>query len=290
MHNKQKKIPVNTMDDFFRQGIALDRNPISKSDFTAAFQKQEATQSHRDEGYTFHILEKGSVKIEIDFKFYEVSSPAVVYLHPDQVHRMRDIEDIVVCSLSMSGEKLNTAYLDILEELSTAIPLALGAEAFTAISDCFALCLKFYHNKAARLHPLLVRDSCNVLIGLLLSEFMNQKKPQDVFSRYDKVAKSFRRLVEENYRCLKRAGEYAELLHISTPYLNECIKNVTGFTASQAIQERIMLEAKRLLYHTGKSVKEIAFDLGYTDYPYFSRLFSKTTGLSAKAFRSKNLD
>lgn len=290
MHSNQRNIPVNTMDDPFSEGITMDRNHIRKSGFTAAFQKEEATQSHRDEGYTFHILEKGSVKIEIDFKSYAVCAPAVVYLHPDQVHRMQEIDDIMVCSLSINSEKLNPAYLNILEELAPAIPLVLSADTFAAISGYFSLCLKFYRNKTGSLHLLLVKDSCNALIGLLLSEFLNQKKPEESFSRYDRVAKSFRKLLEKHYHTLKRPGEYAALLNISTPYLNECIKNATGLSVSQLIQDRIILEAKRLLYHTGKSVKEIAFDLGYTDYPYFSRLFSKSTSGTPKAFRNQNLD
>jgi AraC family transcriptional activator of pobA len=87
------------------------------------------------------------------------------------------------------------------------------------------------------------------------------------------------------------AGRYAQSLNISTPYLNECVKNTTGFSVSHHIQERIILEAKRLLYHSNKSVKEIATELGYDDYPYFSRLFSQSYGNdSALAFRNKNRD
>ncbi|MGK4568403.1 helix-turn-helix domain-containing protein [Flavobacterium sp. 3HN19-14] len=101
-------------------------------------------------------------------------------------------------------------------------------------------------------------------------------------------AKSFRQLLEKNYGTLKRPGEYAKLLNISTPYLNECIKNSTSSSVSQLIHERVILEAKRLLYHTDKSVKEIAFELGYADYPYFTRLFRKVTGITALAFKRKN--
>ena len=56
------------------------------------------------------------------------------------------------------------------------------------------------------------------------------------------------------------------------------------------IQQRIILEAKRLLYHSGKSVKEIATEFGYDDYPYFSRLFSKVAGMNALTLRGKNLE
>lgn len=278
------------MSDAFSRGIAMDRNSIKKSDFNTAVQKEEASQSHRDEGYTFHILEKGKVVIEIDFKTYHVSAPAVVYLHPDQVHRMHDIDDIIVCSLSINNENLSTEHFNLLEELTPAVPLALSAEAFTVVSEYFSLSLKCYHRKENKLYHMLVKDSCNALISYLLSVFLNQRTPEDTFSRFDKVTKSFRKLLERNYCSLKRPGEYAALLHISTAYLNECIKNVTGLSASQLIQDRVILEAKRLLYHTDKSVKEIAFELGFADYPYFSRLFSKAIGNTALAFRSKNHD
>ena len=56
------------------------------------------------------------------------------------------------------------------------------------------------------------------------------------------------------------------------------------------IKNRIILEAKRLLYHSDKSVKEIATELGYEDYAYFSRLFAKTTGITALAFRNNKHD
>jgi AraC family transcriptional activator of pobA len=290
MRKNKNKIPVNTMDNTFSLGISIDKNSINKADFRTSEQKEEATQSHRDEGFTFHILEKGTVIIEIDFETHHVTAPAVVYLHPDQVHRMLDIDDIIVCSLSINSENLNTGYLKILEELNPVTPLSLETEVYSVVAESFLLCLNFYRQKENKLYYPLLRDSCNTFIGFLLSQFLNVIKPEDSFSRSDKIAKAFRNLLEKNYITLKRPGQYAGLLNISTPYLNECIKGSTGNSVSYLIQERIILEAKRLLYHTDKSVKEIAFELGYADYPYFTRLFSKVTGISAMTFRRKNFD
>ena len=89
---------------------------------------------------------------------------------------------------------------------------------------------------------------------------------------------------------MKSPSEYADKLNLSTAYLNECVKNTTGYSVSYHIQQRVILEAKRLLYYSDKSVKEIAAELGYDDYPYFSRLFTKIAGITALAFRNKNLD
>lgn len=290
MSENKNKIPVNTMDDNFSKGISIDKNNIKKSDLKTPQQLEESAQSHRDEGYTFHILEKGEVVIEIDFQTYHVYAPAVVYLHPSQVHRILDFENVVVCSLSIDSENLNPVYLKILEEITPAIPLSLAETDIKTVSDSFALCLSFYKQKNIKLYKPLLRDISNAMVALLLSHFLDKNKPEEYFSRFDKVAKSFRKLLEKNHVTLKRPGEYAELLNISTPYLNECVKNATGFSVSQLIHERVILEAKRLLYHTDKSVKEIAFELGYADYPYFTRLFRKVTGVSALVFKSKNYE
>jgi YesN/AraC family two-component response regulator len=58
--------------------------------------------------------------------------------------------------------------------------------------------------------------------------------------------------------------------------------------ADQAGSQEIFREAQRLLFYTGESVKEIAFQLGYEDYKYFMGSFSKTTGTSPAAFRKKS--
>lgn len=60
---------------------------------------------------------------------------------------------------------------------------------------------------------------------------------------------------------------YAGMLNISVPYLNECVKVITGSSVSHYIRNRIVLEAKRLIYHSDKSIKEIASELdGIKDF------------------------
>jgi len=278
------------MDDNFSQGISIDKISIKKSDFKTAQQYEEARQSHRDEGHTFHIVEKGSVLIEIDFQLYKVMAPAVVYMHPYQVHRILDFKNITVCSLAIKNENLHPEYLKLLENIAPVKPLALTKEANTLVAAIFSLCLTFSKQKNNKLYYPLLKDSCNTLVAFLTSLFLNQSKAAGNLSRAEIITQSFRKLLEKNYCTFKRPGDYAKKLNISTHYLNECIKHTTGYSASQHIQDRIILEAKRLLHHTDKSVKEIAFALGYVDYPYFTRLFAKATGMSALSFRNKNHD
>lgn len=286
----KKNIPVNSMTDAINHGISIAKIRIKNSDVKTARHYEEATRSHRDEGHTFHIVEKGTVHIEIDFRKYKVVAPSVVYMHPNQVHRILAFTNVTVCSLAIKNENLNPAYLAFLEEIAPAQPLALTVNTYTDIADTSSLCLHFSAQKSNRLYSLLLKDSCNALVAVIISAFLSRQRPFGKLSRFVRIAKSFKQFLETNYRTVKRPSAYARMLNLSTSYLNESLKNATGLSVSQHIQDRVMLEAKRLLYHTDQSVKEIAFELGHEDYPYFSRLFTRAAGMSAVAFRNKNRD
>ena len=86
---------------------------------------------------------------------------------------------------------------------------------------------------------------------------------------------------------MKSPSQYADELNYSLSHLNDSVKITTGFPVSYWIHQQVILEAKRLLYYTDMNVREIAFSLGYEDYTYFSRLFSKVAGMSPNAFRRK---
>ncbi|WP_419789046.1 AraC family transcriptional regulator [Mucilaginibacter sp. X5P1] len=247
-------------------------------------------QSERHNWHSFHLLEKGIITIEIDFQKYKIESPSVIYMHPNQVHRIIAFKKFTVSSWATNNENLNPEYLKLLEGITPAKPLVLQQEMFSIISEAVSLCLKFAERKQDKLYHSLLKDSCNALIALVVSQYLAQSKSMDKLSRFEIITKAFKETLERNYTTLKRPAAYALKLNISTAYLNECVKNTTGYSVSHHIQQRVILEAKRLLHHSDKSVKEIAAALGYDDYPYFSRLFTKVTGLTALAFRNKNHD
>ncbi|MDJ1502698.1 helix-turn-helix transcriptional regulator [Xanthocytophaga agilis] len=284
---KIKSIPVNSMGTDFGEGVAIEK--ISFQDF-GTVEIEKATQSHREDSHSFFLLEEGSVSIEIDFQEYTIKSPSIIYMHPNQVHRILAFDNVTVSSWSISNENLNPVYLTLLEDITPTKPLLLEKETFSVISEAVALSIKFTEQKKNKLYHSLLKDSCNVLVALVASHYVEQSTSTDKLSRFDSVTKAFKKLLERNYTITKRPASYAEELNISTPYLNECVRNTTGHSVSHHIQQRVVLEAKRLLFHSDKSVKEIATELGYDDYPYFSRLFTKVTGMTALAFRNKNLD
>ena len=79
--------------------------------------------------------------------------------------------------------------------------------------------------------------------------------------------------------------EYADMLAVTPNYLNEMVKEVSGFTASHHIQQRIILEAKRKVIFEGDSLKEIAYGLGFWDPAHFSKFFKNSSGVNFTDFK-----
>ncbi|WP_263601769.1 helix-turn-helix domain-containing protein [Chryseobacterium sp. PET-29] len=99
------------------------------------------------------------------------------------------------------------------------------------------------------------------------------------------IFRDFSRLLEIHFREKHNVSEYAELLHIAPKTLTHKFKSLQLESPNQLIINRIILEAKRLLIYTDKTIKEIAYDLGYEDPAYFNRLFTGKTGSTPSNFK-----
>lgn len=99
------------------------------------------------------------------------------------------------------------------------------------------------------------------------------------------VFRDFSRHLEIHFREKHNVADYAELLHIAPKTLTHKFKNLNLESPNQFIINRILLEAKRLLFYTDKPVKEIAYDLGYEDPAYFNRLFINKIGSTPTNFK-----
>ena len=285
MREKIKSIPVKTIDDTFNTGFV-----IGKMAFKDLNEFKAVAAAHRDDYHLFFLQEKGTTSIEIDFHTYTIKPSSIIYIHPNQVHRMLFINHATVSFWAVNTEILNPEYLALLEDINPARPVSLTKEVFSIISETVLLCLKLSERKHEKLYQSVIKDSGNALVALVTSQYLAQTKSPESLSRFEFITKAFKLRLEANFSTAKKPSEYAQKLNISTAYLNECVKMTTGYSVSHHIQQRVMLEAKRMLYHSDGSVKEIATQLGYEDYAYFSRLFKKITGVTASAFQSKNHD
>ncbi|MBR8730506.1 hypothetical protein IX332_001855 [Porphyromonas levii] len=134
-----------------------------------------------------------------------------------------------------------------------------------------------------------VQRLTTVIVGLVMENVANatisQSELQGTVTRQKEIVWDFWDLLESNIRSNRSPSFYAERLNITVAYLNEAVNAVLGTSVSHHIQDEIVLQAKRQLVYTTASVKEIAQGLGFDDYSYFTRLFTKVVGISPSLFR-----
>lgn len=285
LHKKTPPIPTKQIVKARERGIVVGKIPQD------AFRNLEGESelSHRHDCHFFALHEKGKIETEIDFEIYKTDMPSILYMSPNQVHRTLSAEyGVVGYVLAISNENINPDYLKLLEDFGPAKPIKLNKKHFSSIRQAMLWCITCSERKQDKLYYPLLRDSCSVLIALIISQYLEMPETYYGVSRFVNITKAFKVKLELNFTTNKRPASYANELNISVHYLNECVRNTTGFSVSYHIHQRVILEAKRLLYHSDKSVKEIAIGLGYDDYPYFSRLFTKVAGMTALAFRKRN--
>lgn len=126
---------------------------------------------------------------------------------------------------------------------------------------------------------------------LIASNFISTSPIENTTENRGSILRdAFNQLLKKYYKTWKQPAQYASELAISVAHLNDTVKELTGYPVSIHIQQASILEAKRQLYFTNKSVKEIGYEVGYDEPVYFGKLFKKITNLTPLAFRQKFRD
>jgi len=103
------------------------------------------------------------------------------------------------------------------------------------------------------------------------------------------MIRRFNILVEKHYRNFHQVSDYAPLLHKSPKTLYNTFSKYSDNTPLTLINERLLLEARRLLLFSDKTVEEIAYELGFNEAGHFSKFFTKNKGLSPIKFKKETL-
>jgi AraC family transcriptional activator of pobA len=125
-------------------------------------------------------------------------------------------------------------------------------------------------------------------ILLMLARVQAERRIAEKSGRNDfELFSRFRVEVERHYKEQWRVGQYAEVLRVAPVRLNRLCLKIAGKTAFEMTQERLMLEACRKLTYVPAGVAGIAYELGFQDPAYFSRLFKKLVGMTPREYRER---
>ncbi|MDR1021721.1 MAG: AraC family transcriptional regulator [Prevotellaceae bacterium] len=246
-----------------------------------------AGEAHRDNYYLFLLLECGEAHVLIDFKEYHVQGIALGCILPGQVHHGVPSHNVTGWIMCLDAVFVKDEWKEIFEAIpvsgnSVVVP---DAEALHDLQFCFEL-LDRKIQSATQLSAQHTAYALATALAGIIAELYRQHQAKAFNKRLTSITLQFKMLLAAHLKTVKSPTQYASMLHISPTYLNEAVKAVTGFPAGYWIQHAVTLEAKRLLFYTDRSIKEIAFELGYDDHTYFTRLFTKLSGMPPTLFRA----
>ena len=135
----------------------------------------------------------------------------------------------------------------------------------------------------------LQNDMLQMMLKRLLILCTRVYKEQTELTSFDKkqldIVREYNYLVETHFKTKHQVADYAEMLNKSPKTLSNLFKKYNEKSPLQIIQSRTILEARRLLRYSDKSIKEIAYEIGYEDIQSFSRFFKKVEGSSPSEFK-----
>jgi AraC family transcriptional regulator, transcriptional activator of pobA len=269
---------------------------ISKMEDIYAKRNGRVDEPHRHDYYTILIINKAKGLHKIDFNTYNLSHKQVFFVAPGQVHQVIENEISVGFAMTFSNQFLIQnaiplsfiASLNLFQNYGHSPPLKPSTAQFDAII-LFANQIYGLFNSEAKMKSL----SIGAFLKLLLIECNNicsiNPIESDIDSTGDNLIRAFKNEVDKNFKKEHSTTFYAANLHITPDHLNRTFKAKIGKTAKEYIQARIVTEAKRLLYFTGLSNKEIAYELGFNEPANFSAFFKKNTNISPSKFRETQI-
>ena len=253
---------------------------------------QTVITPHRHDHYCCFFLESGYLNFNIDFQNLDIQASSLLVSCPGQVHQLGLAKEIEGWFMAFDAKFINENARTVIEQSFSKVALLHLDHADKAwFINIFNLIYSATNEKKlTNFHHELIQTLINAFFYKTVTIFQSQEdaRIQAYSSRSIEIAKNFHQLVKENYFTLKKPADYASKMNITVSYLNDTVKSITGFPSTYFIQNEVFREAQRLLVYTAKTVKEISFQLGYEDYKYFIRLFSKTIGTSPTNFRKKN--
>lgn len=286
----RRQIPrFDTLTTFVRDE---EGNGFSFGDFAANIRQQpNRTSLHRHDFLELFYFHRGDGTHQNDFHDYAIRAPSLVFVDAGHVHswpeamRLRGDMLSFDAALAVQESTVEKTLAMFLPPAPVVIPLS-KTEA-VAVEQWFVRirqewrqrepgwmrairsCLRLLHVDADRSHA---RQQPNAA-------------PQDRAGA--RLCREFLLLLEKNLHADASPKKLAAGLCVSADHLSATLRALTGKTAMQHIQDRLLLEARRLLAHSRLDVAEIAYDLGYKDVSYFGRVFRKHEGVPPGEFRKR---
>ena len=246
--------------------------------------------AHRHEGlHQFQLIERGGAEAVMNGARHGLAAPAALMIPPGTVHAFHYRPGSAGSQVTVPTALLKAAFSSAPALASLLdVPLIIGPEELAQETGRAASLFDGLGAEFARAEP----GRTEVLKAhaiLLATWFLRQASSgEPAHARQavrDTLVQRYRALLELHFRREHALAFFASALQVTPDHLSRICRAVCGLSALDMLHDRLVREARRQLAATDATVAGIAQDLGFSDAAYFSRFFSRRTGLSPQAYR-----
>ncbi|WP_165731564.1 helix-turn-helix domain-containing protein [Polaribacter sp. 20A6] len=246
--------------------------------------------SVQQNAYSIYWIQEGKGTYNIDFEQYQFEDNVLFFLSPGQVftvdseqiktaYKLTFVRDFYCIQTHDQEVACNGILFNNIYETPFVKPCEKDTAKLNFILE--SLIEEFQQDETAQ-YDMLQSYLKQFIISSVRVKKENHVIKEDTETR---LFKDFSLLVEQNFRTMHSVTDYANRLGLSPKSISKHFQKLGAKTPSDFIKNRILLEAKRLLIYTDKTVKEIAFELGFNDPAYFTRFFTKAISKSPLQFK-----
>jgi AraC family transcriptional regulator, transcriptional activator of pobA len=249
---------------------------------------------HRHNYYNIYYIEKGKGTHVVDFMEYEIEDNQLYFVLPGQMHRLVFEELPVGRIISFTEEFLITNAIPdylindiyLFDEYGQSPPLPIHENSLSVYQNLFAQ-IEFFSSSIEKY----TMEAVGALVKLLLIQCnnhcsLNKSDNPQFLETTNHILRNFKQLLNKHYAESHMVNDYADKLAVTPDYLNKTVKSITGKSAKEHIQSKLIVEAKRSLLFSGLSGKELAYTLGFEESAHFNNFFKKNTGLTPTEFKT----
>lgn len=249
----------------------------------------ETDIAHRHGYWSVFVFLEGSGTHLIDFAELKIKPGTIHFVLPGQIHALNGGKNFLGYAIMFTEEffllrdETKSLLMKLFSFMDAGKPamLEIGTANKAYFAHLFSL-LEMETKSAGSQNGTALLDLLSVFVNkcvqlLQLPPTSSGKEPLQYIR--------FRNEVEKNFRTIHTVAEYAAMLHTNSKNLNELAQTFAGRTALEFIHERLLVEAKRMLLYADKPMKQIAYELHFTDAAHFTKFFKQKTGYTPLEFR-----
>jgi AraC-like DNA-binding protein len=238
---------------------------------------------------------KGQAKYNIDTKEQTVKAGDLLFISERHIVDNYSASADFGCLCIMVSTEFYHGFVQSVQNVSSLLLFSMNNPVVALTPSEVQVFSNYFHTIREKITNTGHHYRENLVKALLLAMFYDMsnviyrveqqgKKPQ---MRADALFSQFIRLLEQNFRSIRRVSWYAEQLFITPKYLSEVVKQTSKRTPNEWIDSYVILEARVLLKTTTMSIKEIADELHFPSQSFLGKYFKEHVGVSPSEFRKQ---